>query len=787
MAVVDFVLIETVVSDEAGNRVAGPVGGIAGAYSAALEAGLTDFWADMSGGRIDLRWSPDVQLQVTQTLNEWSDLTAKQKIDEARAQARVPGATNILLIANDTDTPSAKTPSGSTPYVHAMWLSPAIVAHEMGHFFEWRGSSKGGHADVAREFFKDEYADPTCVMGGETNKLTSADPAIPAPLLLLNPLPTPLPNSRQAGPGMNPALVDQCGWVDPGSPLVRQVDPTTGGFALLQPWRGAPPDGSVEGAPVLAIVDGLDADGGRIYLCVRDEMEWDRGFGTLGFASPFPFGAGPVSRVLAYLSTPSGDSLLLGWMYAIQDSFISLGRVPLRVTVTQVTPEGVGLQLERSSWRGTAVLDGVGCDAAANIAVATWRSRVDAYVIDREGHVRFNHFNGHGWEYLPWPVIDGITCDPRGGIAAVARREGLIEIYVTAADGTVHRKQRLDWQWSPAWEPLPGGGLNGRSPLAAARIDDDTALLCGVRGDGQVSRVEVGDAGVLDDWSSAPRFQMRHVGATPDDDHRGRIYAVAADNPDRSIWATPDIASPDSRFWGPVGDIGPLQILTSAVVGPGEDVVVAGTDPLTALLWKGASWTTERLGDTRRLPAGGLAVFSREEESFEVAYIDPDGRVNVGSWSPRPDFRPAANQYEAQSTIVLMTGNGHFVNAKNGGGDGMGADSTQIGPWERLRMFLCQTSVINGGETRRIVAFQTQNGQYVGAVGGGGSHVIAEATTVGPWELFYLDMLPGGSEVTVQCIDQVHYWTAPGGGGGPLGADKSEPLDWEQFSFAIVS
>ena len=35
-------------------------------------------------------------------------------------------------------------------------------------------------------------------------------------------------------------------------------------------------------------------------------------------------------------------------------------------------------------------------------------------------------------------------------------------------------------------------------------------------------------------------------------------------------------------------------------------VVVIGLEPLTALLWTGTEWQEEALGDTRRLPEGGL-------------------------------------------------------------------------------------------------------------------------------------------------------------------------------------
>ena len=149
-------------------------------------------------------------------------------------------------------------------------------------------------------------------------------------------------------------------------------------------------------------------------------------------------------------------------------------------------------------------------------------------------------------------------------------------------------------------------------------------------------------------------------------------------------------------------------------------------------------------------------------------------------------LRPATNQYESESTVAFQVATGHFVQAKNGGGDGMGADSANLGAWEKLQMLECETYVINAGGTRRVVTFQTHDGHYVGATGGGGSHLVATATQVGPWERFYIHDL-GNSRVTVGCIDEAHFWTANGGGGHALAADKTNEKEWETFTMVVVA
>lgn len=775
-----FALVVTTVAD---GPTTGPVTGILGAYAFALTTRLSSYWDAMSGGRVELAWAPAASLQVTQSMREWAALSITEKVAEARRQALeqelIGAGTEIIVIANDADASRAATPRGSSPYVHVSLLTPTTVAHELGHYFEWRGSRKAGHADVARNFLRDEYADRTCIMGGE--QFTFRDRLIPA---LAGGT-----NSTDSGPGMNPALVDQCGWLDTSSPLVFVMNPAQLGQVTLKPWRGAPRADAPAGGPVVAILDGRALEQGRLYVCVREARAWDR-----GFASPFLTGptGEPHKLLCVYLSTPSGDSLLLGSGPAVKGTTLVLGRVPLRVTVSGSTPEGVTVVIEESPWRGSYALEGVECAPAAQVAVAAWDQTADAYVIDRNGKARYNHFNGHGWEHTPWPLLDGVTCDPLGGIAAVARREGLVDVFVTDREGVVHRLQRHHRTWSQGWTSLPGGGLGPQSSLAATRIDDARVLLCGVGIGGHVVRTEVSEDATTSGWveATSPR-PMRLVAATPDDASRGRIYAMALPNPDRSLWATPNLGDPDPG-WGALnlpslGDVFPIAATRS--VG-GSDVVVVGTTPIRLLTWDGAAWAEHLLGEMSRQKMGGLAVMSRAAQSFDILYVDASGVVQVSPWSRDKDFAPAWNQYDSDGVVVLQAATGHFVRAANGGGEGMAADSVAFAAWERLRMRVCQTVKINAGEERQLVAFQAHSGHYVGAVGGGGSHLIAQATQVGPWELFYLEHLPGFvtgiGPVTLRCIDETHYWSAVGGGGQALAADKRTPEEWERFTLMVV-
>jgi hypothetical protein len=113
------------------------------------------------------------------------------------------------------------------------------VAHEMGHYFQFKGSRTGGDADVLRSFYRDEYADRTCIMGSDRFAFTDA--LIVAPLTLNATTLSLTPIVQRTGPRMCAAQADRCGWLEPGTPGVAVVDPHLLGRVTLRPWTGAPP------------------------------------------------------------------------------------------------------------------------------------------------------------------------------------------------------------------------------------------------------------------------------------------------------------------------------------------------------------------------------------------------------------------------------------------------------------------------------------------------------------------------------------------------------------------
>lgn len=82
-------------------------------------------------------------------------------------------------------------------------------------------------------------------------------------------------------------------------------------------------------------------------------------------------------------------------------------------------------------------------------------------------------------------------------------------------------------------------------------------------------------------------------------------------------------------------------------------------------------------------------------------------------------------------------------------------------------------------------ALVCENGFYVCAEGGGGSHLVANRNTKGPWETFTLVDLNGGeleSGDLVHLISNEGYFVvAEGGGNGIVNANRNAAGEWEKF------
>ncbi|GHO90146.1 hypothetical protein KSF_001940 [Reticulibacter mediterranei] len=132
---------------------------------------------------------------------------------------------------------------------------------------------------------------------------------------------------------------------------------------------------------------------------------------------------------------------------------------------------------------------------------------------------------------------------------------------------------------------------------------------------------------------------------------------------------------------------------------------------------------------------------------------------------------------------VFQTYNGHYLTAVGGGGritDVIHTDAARFSSWEKFTLIDSRdgTSVIRYG-------IQTFHGFYLTAVGGGGriTDVIhSDATQLQAWEKFSLISLGYG----VYAIETIngHYLTAVDGGGritDTIHSDATQIRAWEKF------
>jgi hypothetical protein len=132
---------------------------------------------------------------------------------------------------------------------------------------------------------------------------------------------------------------------------------------------------------------------------------------------------------------------------------------------------------------------------------------------------------------------------------------------------------------------------------------------------------------------------------------------------------------------------------------------------------------------------------------------------------------------------VFQTINGHYLTAVGGGGrtwDVIHTDATRIGSWEKF------TLVDSGDGSPIHYGILTTNGHYLTAIGGGGriTDVIeSDRTWLRDWEKFTLISL-GNNVFAIQTFDG-HYLTAVDGGGrvtDTIHSDAPWIRGWEEFT-----
>lgn len=409
------------------------------------------YFAVQSGRRLNLEWKVFdwVELNITDATWEGYGGDAGSSI--------LPEVTkkigddlgiydHVLLVIDKADSFSARR-SGRYTHFGAQSLTPAIVAHELGHFY---GS---GHANLESATGPVEYGDAFCVMGAEGGKYSFDDTDLQGVGA-----PTP-PISH--GPGMVAPNLEACTWIDLHDPQVSNDLSKTlldhgEAIADLYPLRGSPPV-DWQGPSVVATMD-LPTKGQRIVIEYRIHEDWDRALPAVP--------SGGRGWVVIHLATGIGrgtTSLSLAAIPATLGSTVYIPRARFRITVATLDPEKEQLTLRVDRDRLFVFWKGAGEDQRLFFnSTADGGNFTEQRVVRGAGGTSEGPAAAalHGRLYTIWK---GSTTDPR-------------LFYSISADGLDYLDQML----------LPGAGGTSHSPAAAA---SSNRLYVAWKGAGEDSRL----------------------------------------------------------------------------------------------------------------------------------------------------------------------------------------------------------------------------------------------------------------------------------------------------------
>jgi hypothetical protein len=154
-----------------------------------------------------------------------------------------------------------------------------------------------------------------------------------------------------------------------------------------------------------------------------------------------------------------------------------------------------------------------------------------------------------------------------------------------------------------------------------------------------------------------------------------------------------------------------------------------------------------------------------------------------------PETEELASALNGPITCTFQTSNGHYLTAVGGGGrttDVLHTDATRVGSWERF-------TLVDSGDGAPNIHYGvlTTNGHYLTAVGGGGRTTDVMHSDA-PWLLDWekLTMISLGLGVyAIQTIDG-HYLTAVGAGGritDTIHSDATRIGSWEKFRLSCTN
>lgn len=409
------------------------------------------YWLDQTGGRVDTEFRVLDWFQLPHTSDEWNGLgfgagPVVRPLVEAGLGVDLSPFDHVALVIDKFDAASAAVSPSHPEYVHmgAQSLDPALLAHEMGHFFG------AAHANLDTPAGPREYDDQFCIMGREGAKHSF----VHTPLNRVRPDGTFDTTLSDTGPGMAAPSLRACGWLDLAAHGVDLTAPLASGTRRatieLAALRGAP---SQPGQRVCAYADGV-LPGQRLLLEYRARDGWDRGL---------PPGApGWVVAHLTETTERSRMSLQIGALAAQPGSSLVTSKGAVSLTVATATASSVALTVE--------VMSPVPVDRTAPAVVSWGSERIDVFArgLDKAA---FHKAWAQGWFPGPneWEALGGGF---ESALALESWGPDRLDAFGVGLDKAMWHKAWAQG-WSPgqvAWEPIGGSFV---SPPAVASWGQD--------------------------------------------------------------------------------------------------------------------------------------------------------------------------------------------------------------------------------------------------------------------------------------------------------------------------